>query len=88
MAASQTAAAYYASLSSQIPLSEKFRNIDDAQYFRHCQQMLMDSSTRNFVLDFGDEDAWCGFDLTKDDFVALRDSQVRVVRTEGITQNT
>jgi hypothetical protein len=77
MAVPQTATEYYESLSSHTPISEKFKDIDNAQNFLHFQQMLVDKATRNFVLDFGDEDAWCGFNLTENDFVALIDGQVR-----------
>jgi hypothetical protein len=72
------AAEYYESLAPRSSLSHKFSDIDDADNFAHCRQMLANSSTRNFVLDFGDEDAWCGFDLTNDDFEALVNSQVRL----------
>lgn len=69
------AAEYYESLAPRSSLSQKFSDIDDADNFARCRQMLANSSTRNFVLDFGDEDAWCGFDLTNDDFEALANSQ-------------
>ncbi|OKL60249.1 hypothetical protein UA08_04581 [Talaromyces atroroseus] len=75
MATSQTAAEYYKSFSSPISISEQFKDIDDAHDFLRFQQMLVDKTTRNFVLDFGDEDAWCGFNLTQDDFVALMGAQ-------------
>lgn len=76
MATHQTATAYYKSLSSEPALAEKFSNIDDAHNFRQCQQKLLNSATRNFVLDFGDQDAWCGFDLPKEEFVSLMKDQV------------
>uniref|UniRef100_A0A093VCL7 ADP-ribosylation factor n=1 Tax=Talaromyces marneffei PM1 TaxID=1077442 RepID=A0A093VCL7_TALMA len=75
MAAHQTAAEYYKSLPSQPALAEKFCNIDDAHNFRQCQQTLLNSATRNFVLDFGDQDAWCGFDLQNEEFVSLMKDQ-------------
>ncbi|EED24334.1 conserved hypothetical protein [Talaromyces stipitatus ATCC 10500] len=75
MANHQTAVDYYKSLSSQPSLAEKFSNIDDAHYFRQCQQTLLNGTTRNFVLDFGDQDAWCGFDLQKEEFVSLMKDQ-------------
>jgi hypothetical protein len=76
MSTHQTAADYYMSLSLQPDLADKFSNIDDAHNFRQCQQKLLTSTTRNFVLDFGDQDAWCGFDMQKEDFVSLMKDQV------------
>lgn len=77
MATHQTAADFYKSLSSEPAFAEIFTNIDDAHNFRQCQQKLLTSTTRNFVLDFGDQDAWCGFDLEKDEFMSLMKDQVR-----------
>lgn len=76
MATHQPAADYYKSLSAGPSLAEKFSDIDDAHNFRQCQQKLLNSTTRNFVLDFGDQDAWCGFDLKKEEFVSLMRDQV------------
>ncbi|RAO65574.1 uncharacterized protein BHQ10_001586 [Talaromyces amestolkiae] len=75
MATHQTAADFYKSLSSEPAFAEIFTNIDDAHNFRQCQQKLLTSTTRNFVLDFGDQDAWCGFDLEKDEFMSLMKDQ-------------
>ena len=36
----------------------KFRSIDEASNFEYYMYLLQDADTTNFVLDFGDEDAW------------------------------
>lgn len=53
------------------PLHRKFNDIDDADQFRDYERRLRDQSTENFVLDFGDEDAWCATDLEAEDFKLL-----------------
>ncbi|KAJ9389459.1 hypothetical protein DTO063F5_1952 [Paecilomyces variotii] len=69
--ASHNAAAYYASFSSRPGLGQKFNDIDQAAHFRDYQRRLEDISTENFVLDFGNDDAWCAVNLDTVDFEAL-----------------
>ncbi|KAL1983870.1 hypothetical protein VTN96DRAFT_9794 [Rasamsonia emersonii] len=70
-----TASEYYAGFQSTRPgLSQKFKNIDEEVHFREYQRLLLDRRTYNFVLDFGNEDAWCGVNLDEDDLVALMDA--------------
>lgn len=76
---SHTAAAYYSSLSSRPGLSQKFNDIDQEVHFRDYQQRLEDISTENFVLDFGNDDAWCAVNLDTGDFEALLEKPVRVL---------
>lgn len=83
MAIHQTAADYYKSL-SQPALAGKFSDIDHVHNFRQCQQKLLKSTTRNFVLDFGDQDAWCGFDLEKEEFMVLMKDQVGTMRMNRV----
>lgn len=52
-------------------LLEKFNDIDDPSYFRQYMQLLKEPETQNFVLDFGNEDAYCATDLVTEDFKAL-----------------
>jgi hypothetical protein len=75
-----TAAEYYTGLSStRTGLDRKFKDIDDAANYAEYQTRLLDARTRNFVLDFGNEDAWCAVDLQADDFVTLMETQVRII---------
>ncbi|KAL2001317.1 hypothetical protein VTN02DRAFT_1917 [Thermoascus thermophilus] len=67
-------AEYYSSFSTRPGLAQKFKNIDEEVHFRDYLQHLQDAMTQNFVLDFGNDDAWCAVNLEKEDFVALLDT--------------
>lgn len=67
---------YYASLGGDhIPLEgslkDKFHDIDDKVHFDEYRCQLWSSDTKNFVLDFGNEDAWCATNLRKDELTLL-----------------
>ncbi|KAJ5198780.1 uncharacterized protein N7498_007897 [Penicillium cinerascens] len=63
---------YYYSLSGDSPsLKEKFHDIDDKTHFYNAMNRLEDPHTRNFVLDFGNEDAWSGADLDTEELKLL-----------------
>jgi hypothetical protein len=72
---------YYASLDgdrgSAWPLKDKFHDIDDPTHFKPYMKRLSDPLTKNFVLDFGNEDAFCATDLGKDEFKLLLSKPVR-----------
>jgi hypothetical protein len=36
------------------------RDMDDPPSFRICQQSVQDSGSQNFIIDFSDDEAWCG----------------------------
>lgn len=67
---------YYSSFENQPHLCDKFRDIDDEANFRTYLHLLEDAHTHNFVLDFGNEDAWCAVDLERDDIASLLCSPV------------
>lgn len=73
---SQTAAEYYSSFSNRPGLAQKFNNIDEEVHFRDYQKHLQDAATQNFVLDFGNDDAWCAVNLDEEDFAALLNTPV------------
>ncbi|KAJ5687495.1 hypothetical protein N7536_010114 [Penicillium majusculum] len=54
---------YYSSLDDEGSLVEKFKDIDDKTQFYTAMRCLEDPLTQNFVLDFGNEEAWCASDL-------------------------
>ncbi|CAG8907786.1 unnamed protein product [Penicillium egyptiacum] len=54
---------YYSSLDEEGSLVERFKNIDDKTQFYTAMRRLEDPLTQNFVLDFGNEEAWCASDL-------------------------
>ncbi|KAL2847988.1 hypothetical protein BJX68DRAFT_106916 [Aspergillus pseudodeflectus] len=62
---------YYSSFPGNLSISKKFRNIDEELHFRDNLASLRDAQTRSFVLDFGNEDAWCAVDLEQEDLTAL-----------------
>lgn len=62
-------------------LRDKFNDIDDPTYFRQYMHLLKEPETQNFVLDFGNEDAYCATDLVTDDFKALLSQPVCLVGT-------
>ncbi|KAF7718302.1 Uncharacterized protein PECH_001110 [Penicillium ucsense] len=55
-------------------LESRFKDIDDGTNFVEYMQRLRNPATRNFVLDFGNEDAFCATDLEAMDFQRLQDS--------------
>lgn len=67
---------YYAALSGdrtspEHSLKDKFHDIDDKTHFTHYMDRLQNPLTENFVLDFGNEDAWCATNLKKDELKLL-----------------
>lgn len=62
---------YYSSLDDEGSLAEKFKNIDDKTQFEAAVLCLKDPLTQNFVLDFGNEDAWCASNLGTDELKLL-----------------
>ncbi|KAF1814119.1 hypothetical protein P152DRAFT_412628 [Eremomyces bilateralis CBS 781.70] len=56
---------YYMSLDSE-EISSQFKDFDDSFGFRILDERLRRAQSRNFVLDFGDDAAWCAFDLNTD----------------------
>lgn len=81
---------YYASLggdrtSLEGSLKDKFHDIDDKAYFANYMGRLQHQLTQNFVLDFGNEDAWCATNLKKDELTMLLGRPVcRSVSTRGV----
>jgi hypothetical protein len=68
---------YYASLQgAQGSLESKFKNIDDKVHFMDYMQRLKNPLTRSFVLDFGNDVAYCATDLNTGDFRGLLTGQV------------
>lgn len=69
---------YYARFSAdQGSLEAKFKDIDDKTHFGTSMHSLEDPHTRNFVLDFGNEDAFCATNLSPSEFKNLLGKPVR-----------
>lgn len=67
---------YYARLGGDrnfpdVSLKDKFHDIDDKTHFAHYKSRLQNPQTQNFVLDFGNEDAWCATNLKEDELKLL-----------------
>lgn len=67
---------YYASFSDHPEISRKFCDIDQEAHFREKLKTLGRAQTRNFVLDFGNEDAWCAVNLEERDLAVLLKEEV------------
>ncbi|KAE8348855.1 hypothetical protein BDV28DRAFT_142567 [Aspergillus coremiiformis] len=81
----QTPKEYYASVTNDSSLQEKFHDIDDEAHFRAYLGHLQDAKTQNFVLDFGNDDAWCAVDLQEEDIaLLLRSAKPRFFGTRWI----
>lgn len=56
---------YYRKL-KHVEILKGFKNFDDLSNFKSLDDRVRHSRSRNFVLDFADEQAWCAFDLEAD----------------------
>ncbi|KAF4252946.1 hypothetical protein CNMCM8714_006934 [Aspergillus fumigatus] len=74
---------YYASFTDRPSLQNIFRDIDEESCFNAYNSRLRDSQTQNFVLDFGNEDAWCAMNLSHEDFSLLLRKPVLILTTSG-----
>ncbi|EAW07677.1 uncharacterized protein ACLA_023920 [Aspergillus clavatus NRRL 1] len=63
--------AYYSALTSRPSLQDEFHDIDNEGHFQTYLRRLQDATTRNFVLDFGNDDAWCAMNLELEDISLL-----------------
>ncbi|KAK5007976.1 hypothetical protein LTR16_005618 [Cryomyces antarcticus] len=61
-------------------LLEEFKNLDGRVNFELFERAVGNPKTRNFVVDFGDEEAWCGFDLAVDAFNGLLEAKINFLR--------
>jgi hypothetical protein len=62
--------AYYQDLEDDEVL-ESFRNFDDERNFDLFDRQIRNPRSNNFCVDFGDDDAFCAFDLGSDSFRRL-----------------
>ncbi|KAJ5826927.1 hypothetical protein N7447_003690 [Penicillium robsamsonii] len=76
---------YYSSLDDEGSLVGKFESIDDEAQFRTAMCRLKDPLTQNFVLDFGNEEAWCASDLRTDELKLLL-SKPAITKHYGVSE--
>lgn len=75
---------YYAQFADSCPgLAQKFRDIDQSIYYNESKILLLDPNTQNFVVDFGNDDAWCAVNLEKTEVERLIDSEVSSRSSRG-----
>ncbi|KIW06736.1 uncharacterized protein PV09_02429 [Verruconis gallopava] len=67
-------AEYYRGL-DQWSLSEGMKDFDDPENYDELARAVMSARSRNFVLDFDDDHAWCGFDLDAEAISSLLKSE-------------
>ncbi|KAK8193211.1 uncharacterized protein BKA78DRAFT_294601 [Phyllosticta capitalensis] len=65
---------FYRSLGNN-ELLEKIQNLDDRHVFLDFHNRASKVSSRNFVIDFGEDEAWGGFDLSAGGLKALLDAE-------------
>lgn len=65
---------YYHGL-NQWTISALMKDFDDPNNYTELSAAVTSSRSRNFLLDFDDDHAWCGFDLDADAFGALLKSK-------------
>jgi hypothetical protein len=67
---------YYRDLENEALLGA-IRNFDDPKNLQFFSNAVSSHRSRNFFLDFGDREAWCGFDLEPASLVSLLKARVR-----------
>lgn len=70
---------YYHSLGND-ELLRSIRNLDDPKEFQRLQADVLRPNSRNFFVDFGDDHAWCAFDLSDVALKALMSKPVGLSR--------
>lgn len=74
---------YYSKTTGRPDLFSKWFNIDLDSNVPAAKSYLNSPSTRNFVVDFGEKEAWCAPNLEKEDLVALLKTEVCCVALLG-----
>ncbi|KAK2760773.1 hypothetical protein FQN54_002010 [Arachnomyces sp. PD_36] len=62
---------YYSKSTKRPDLFSKFQNIDLDRNLPAAKEYFSNPSTKNFVVDFGEEHAWCAPNLEEEDYEAL-----------------
>jgi hypothetical protein len=53
------------------PVGEAMKDFDDPENYNELAHAVMSARSRNFILDFDDDHAWCGFDLDSEAMTSL-----------------
>jgi len=65
---------YYQDLRDE-DIAASFRNFDVERNYELFDRQTRNPNSRNFCIDFGDDDAWCAFDLGSDSYSRLLSTQ-------------
>lgn len=52
-------------------IADTIRDFDDPGNFDELNRLVSNPHSRNFIVDFNDDEAWCGFDLDANSYSAL-----------------
>jgi len=71
------AAKYYQESIGSETQHNAMQNLDDPEVLAESMQQIVRTSSRNFLVEFSDSDAWVGFDLSAQTILNLLDSKAR-----------
>jgi hypothetical protein len=69
---------YYTAL-GEPGIVDSVRNFDDPSNLEFFSTSISSARSRNFFVDFGDSQAWSGFDMGPEEYAPLISSQVRYI---------
>ena len=72
---------YYDDLEDSF-IRESFRDFDDFSSFQHMEKLARSANSKNFVLDFNHDEAWCAFDVGSSSLGKLLGSPVQSKSTQ------
>lgn len=61
---------YYQNL-TPFSIGDSMRDFDNPGTTNELNRLVMNPHSQNFIVDFGDDEAWCGFELTADAYSTL-----------------
>jgi hypothetical protein len=64
-------------------LLDSIRNFDDPKNLQHFSNAVSSHRSRNFFIDFGDREAWSGFDVEPASFISLLKARVSPLRNKS-----
>lgn len=66
---------YYRQFGS-LTFTDNIKNFDEHRNFQNLEVELRNPKSHNFVIDYGDDEAWCGFNLDGNSISKLLKSEV------------
>ena len=78
---------YYLRLNSPA-IQSSIRNLDDKNNFEEFCRNVSDESSQNFLVDYGDDEAYCAFNLYPECFEKLVNSEVSSASCERTSNSS